>query len=188
MVSGSYDLETAVKEMAEAEREKERARAEFQAQREAQEKAIVALNDRIEQDPENVPLRIERAQAYLGASFTTDLSYSPAHLLQSMQDYKTALELDPADPHHVAEHLAFFEAWQDRTDSRIEKLKAFTGTYPDSIRVPFAAYALYYDAHEKGDADQALSYLTRAADTAPEGRFGTAMRDMLAQTNHSRRK
>ena len=63
---------------------------------------------------------------------------------------------------------------------------AFTETYPDSIRVPFAAYALYYDAHERGDADQALSYLTRAAETAPEGRFGTAMRDMQAQAKKQR--
>lgn len=186
IVSGTYDLEATTKKMAEAEQEKERMRATFQAQREAQEKQLAEVSARVEKDPENLALLIERAEAYLGVSFTTDLSYRPADLLKSIQDYKTAMELDPADPHHIAEHLAFFEAWQDQTDKRIEKLKVFTEAYPDSIRVPFAAYALYYDAQEKGNADQAFSYLTRAAETAPEGRFGTAMRDMQAQAEKQR--
>ncbi len=98
--------------------------------------------------------------------------------MASLQDYKRVLALDPKDKHGVAEHVAFFEAWQDRTPERIGKLRAFSEKYPNSIRIPFAMYSLYYDAIEKGDKAQALKYLIIAVHANLEGRFGEALNRM----------
>ena len=180
IVAGSFDMVKFAKKLAEEKKQKERAQVEYKKKREALEKKVAEISLAIEKDPANVELWIARAQTYLGDSFSTELAYSPANLQKSMQDYQKALTLDPLGKHGVAQHVSFFEAWEDRGDQRIVKLKAFAEKYPDSIRIPFAMYSLYYDAKKKGDTQQALKYLSIAVNAKLEGRFGQALSRMKA--------
>jgi peroxiredoxin len=178
ILSGTFDIADFAANLEEEKKEKERRQLEFKKKREALDKKIVEISAAIESDPDNVELLISRAQTYLGDSFSTELSYSPANLVASLQDYKKALKLDPRDKYRAAEHVEFFEAWQDRSKERIGKLKTFSQKYAHSIRIPFAMYALYYDALKKGDKAQALKYVTIAVNVNLEGRFGEALSRM----------
>ncbi|NQV33743.1 MAG: redoxin domain-containing protein [Phycisphaeraceae bacterium] len=180
IVAGTFDVAAFSKQLAEESRQKEAARLEAKKKREALAKKIAEISTAIEKDPTNVTLRMARAKVYLGDSFSIELAYSPGNLLKSLQDYKKALELDPLDRGQAAEHVAFFEAWEDRSSERIPRLKAFAKTYPDSIRIPFAMYSLYYDAKQKGDTRQALEYLTTAVNANIDSRFGKALSQMKA--------
>jgi thiol-disulfide isomerase/thioredoxin len=185
IVAGRFDMAAFARKLAEEKKQKERAQLEYKKKREALEKKVEEISRAIEKDPANVELWIARAQAYLGDSFSTELAYSPANLQKSMQDYQKALPLDPLGKHGVAEHLAFFEAWEDRSEQRIDKLKAFAEKYPGSTRIPFAMYSLYYDAKKKGDTQRAFEYLCIAANAKLEGRFGQALSRMKADLQQS---
>ncbi len=146
------------------EKKKQDEIAERQAAiRKAQEEfdnAIAAMDALIEKEPANPAHRVKRAETWLGESFVTDLRYRPEYLMKALEDYKTALALDPQDPLKVADDIAFFKAWQGAEDARIPALKAFVEQYPDSIRSPFAHYALYYDARTKGNLQEAVDHLS----------------------------
>jgi tetratricopeptide (TPR) repeat protein len=136
------------------------------------EAKISKITTLVENDPNNPALLKKRAETYLGQSFITELSYHPARLMQALEDYQTALKLDPQDKLELADDVAFIEAWQMRGDDRIPALKRFCEKYPHSIRSPFALYSLYYDASEKGNLDEAIAILTQIEKAQLPGRFG----------------
>ena len=190
IVTGTYDMAAYIAKLAADKKRKERARATHQERIAELEAKVAQLDEKIAEAPDNIDLLLERAQVNLGDSFTTELSYSPQRLRLSLRDYKRVLELDPENAHNAAEHVAFFEAWQDQSSQRIDRLSAFVEEYPDSIRMPFAMYSLYYDAQERGDVVRALEYLTIAAGANLEGRFGEFIKqkivEMEATTNKQR--
>jgi thiol-disulfide isomerase/thioredoxin len=181
IVSGTFNAAQFARQLESENEQKTRTRLVFANKREAQEKKVAEFSAAIEKEPANVALHVARAEAYLGDSFSTELSYSPANLVKAQQDFKKALELDPQDPHKVAEHISFIDAWQTRGPQRIDRLKAFVDMYPSSIRLPFVMYSLYYDAKQTGDAWQALDYLTVALNAKVGGRFDDILTRLKAE-------
>ncbi len=171
ILAGTFDMEAYAAKIAEEKRKKEQARLEYQKRYGELEKKVAQISEKLKEEPDNAELLLERARTYLGNSFTTELSYNPRHLYMAVQDFKKVLELDPADPHKIAGDVAFFDAWNDRSGARIDMLKAFADKYPDSVRIPFAMYALYAEADKNGNKKEALEFLTIASNAKLEGRL-----------------
>ena len=172
IVAGTFDIAEFAKQKAEEKIERERLNKEREEKRKAFEKIIAEISAKVESDPNNIQLLMKRAITYLGDSFTTELSYNPYHLQMALNDYKKIVELDTDKKTDAAEHVTFFEAWNDQTDQRNARLKDFSEKYTDSIRIPFAMYSLYYAAYQDGNLEEAISYITKADDAKIDSRFG----------------
>lgn len=174
ILAGTFNVDEFAKQMEEEKKAKEERLRKLTAERLERSKKIAVVNDQIQSDPDNPELYVKRAQMHLGESFITQLGYNPGALVDAVADYKKALELNP-ESESILENIAFFEAFQTRDDTRVDKLKAFVSKYPQSIRSPFASFSLAYYADKAGNIEEALEYVAEAEKAEVGGDFAIAL-------------